>query len=175
MALPRERLLVLLLAHRAMLIGYITAIVREPHLAEDVFQNVALVVLKKGQQLTDETGFPIWARKVARLEAWNAVRKQRRGPEVLDAAVLDQLEAHWDATDDGPSDRAEALRRCLQRLTPRARQLIELRYVKNMGGRELAERVGRPLNTVYVALSRTYRALASCIEARLAREGGDHG
>jgi hypothetical protein len=32
-----------------------------------------------------------------------------------------------------------------------------------------------PLNTIYVSLSRIYRALAFCIQRRLAQEGLSHG
>ena len=46
-----ERIL-LLLKHRSMLIGYITLIVQDPHLAEDVFQEVAVIVFRKADALT---------------------------------------------------------------------------------------------------------------------------
>jgi RNA polymerase sigma-70 factor (ECF subfamily) len=166
-----DRAVVLLLAHRAMLIGYITSIVRDAHLAEDVFQNMALVVLKKGHQVRDEKGFPAWARKIARFEALNAVRKRRHTPELLDLAVLEMLEDHWQSSDADPAAVNKALCDCIERLSPHARQLIQLRYVEDLGAKAVAERLARPLNTVYVALSRTYRLLATCVQQRLAREG----
>jgi RNA polymerase sigma-70 factor (ECF subfamily) len=176
MSSDQDQLLRLLLAQRAMLVGYITAIVRDAHLAEDVFQNVALVVLKKGHLLEAADLFPAWARKVARLEALAALRKQSNAPQLLDQSVLDVLEDHWRTLDDTPlSLAAEALRECVQTLTPRARRLIELRYVEKVRGKDLAERFARPANTVYVALSRIYRTLSSCVKQRLASKGLMYG
>jgi RNA polymerase sigma-70 factor (ECF subfamily) len=171
----QDRLLVLLLAHRGMLLGYITSIVREPHLAEDVFQNMALVVLKKGHVIKEETQFPAWARKVARLEALTALRKRKNSPELLDQSVLDLLEDHWPAGDNSPHAAGVALRQCMERLAPRARRLIELRYIENVRPADLSAKFARPINTIYVALSRTYRLLATCVKERLAREGVAYG
>jgi RNA polymerase sigma-70 factor (ECF subfamily) len=168
---PRqERSVALLLSHRAMLLGYITAIVRDPDLAEDVFQNVALVVLDKAGDV-DGDGFPAWARRVARLESLAALRKRRRAPELLDQSMLDLLEDHWSAGDAAPAPARKALRECVEGLSPYARQLIRLRYAEGLSGQDVAERLNRSPNTVYVALSRTYRHLADCVERRLAREG----
>ena len=64
----QERTIALLLSHRAMLLGYITSIVRDPDLAEDVFQNVAVVVLDKAGAVEADKDFPAWVRGVARLE-----------------------------------------------------------------------------------------------------------
>ena len=58
-----------LLAQRGQLIGYIGAIVGDPHLAEDVFQEVALVVMRKSPVHEHEAGFSAWVRTVARYEA----------------------------------------------------------------------------------------------------------
>jgi RNA polymerase sigma factor (sigma-70 family) len=170
----QEKVVLLLLAHRAMLLGYITAIVGDAHLAEDVFQDVSLVVLKKGDALHDEGAFPAWARQVARLEALAALRRRKKHPEPLDPAVLELLDAHWRAGDAEPSAVRAALGECLRRLSPQARRLIELRYVDGLRGPQVAEHLARPLNTVYVALSRTYRFLGGCIRRRLACEGAAH-
>jgi RNA polymerase sigma-70 factor (ECF subfamily) len=169
---PRqERSVSLLLSHRAMLLGYIAAIVRDPDLAEDVFQNVAIVVLDKASAVTAADGFPAWARRVARLESLTALRKRKRDPELLDQSMLDLLEDQWSAGDADPAPARKALRECVEALSPYARRLIHMRYVQELSGQDVAERLNRSPNTVYVALSRTYRVLADCVERRLAREG----
>ena len=173
MGLDREQMLRLLLAQRSMLVGYITSIVREPHLAEDVFQNVAVLVLKKGHEVRAAGAFPAWVREAARREALAELRRQRHTRQLLDDSVLDLLEDHWSAHDNRPLVQAtEALRECTKKLGPRARRLVEMRYVQNLRGKDLAEKLGQPANTVYVAMSRVYRALSVCVKGRLAR-GGD--
>jgi RNA polymerase sigma-70 factor (ECF subfamily) len=170
---PRqERSVGLLLSHRAMLLGYIASIVRDPDLTEDVFQNVAVVVLDKAAAVANDADFPAWARRVARFESLGALRKRKRAPELLDPSVLELLEDHWSAGDAGPVPARKALRECLEKLSPYARQLVHMRYVEEMSAQEVAERLNRSPNTIYVAMSRTYRHLGDCVERRLEREGG---
>jgi RNA polymerase sigma-70 factor (ECF subfamily) len=168
--MDQDRLLRLLLAHRGMLLGYILSIVRESHLAEDVFQDASLIILRKGDVLQEDDDFPPWSRKVVRFEALNAVRKKNKSPELLEPAMLDLLEQHWCA-DEETEESTLALRECIDKLSPKARRLIELRYVAGIPGNVLAERLNQPANTIYVALSRIYRTLASCVKKRLACEG----
>lgn len=58
----------------------------------------------------------------------------------------------------------------MEQLTPNARELIDLRYARDIKGRALAEKLGRKPNAVFVALSRIHRTLSDCIQARLSRE-----
>src|SRR5438477_3331745 len=138
-----DRLLRLLLTHRGMLLGYILSVVRDFHLAEDVFQDASLVILKKGLRLQDESDFPAWARKVVRFEALNALRKENKEPELLEPAMLGLLEKEW-GKDTAPDQSRLALRECIQHLPPKARRLIELAYVAGMPGTNLAARLQHP-------------------------------
>jgi RNA polymerase sigma-70 factor (ECF subfamily) len=170
MGLDSDRLLRLLLMHRGMLLGYILSIVRDFHLAEDIFQDASLVILNKGLMLTDEAGFAPWARKVVRLNAMNALRKRNKSPDLLEPEMLDLLETEW-CKDARPEQSMLALRHCIQQLSTKAQRLIELRYVAGLPGSTLASRLNQPPNTIYVALSRIYRTLSACVKNRLACEG----
>jgi len=172
MALDQDGLVQLLMSHRAMLLGYIALIVGDPHQAEDVFQELAVVVFRKGTSLGGAEEFPAWARQVARFKALNALRQRLSAPKAIDESILDLLESRWSETDRvaGPVV-SDALRECLRNISPQSRRLIELRYGENLSGKALADRIGQQLNTVYVALSRVYRALAACVKHRMSREG----
>lgn len=166
MPLDRDQTLRLLLRERALVLGYIRALVRDRHLAEDVFQEVSVRALDKCGEIADEVHFQGWIRRAARFEALNLVRKRERGPEPLGEVLLDQLEGHWDnATAATPDERLETLQSCVGRLTPRAQSLVRLRYGEGLPGTKVAELVGMSLNTLYVALSRIHRALAECVRA----------
>ncbi len=169
MALNQEDTLRLLLANRAKLLGYIRSIVRNAEIAEDVFQNFSILLLNKHDQIEDEQGFMPWSLRAARFESMNAVRKHNRRETCLSEEALNQLDRQWlKAERAQSSDLLEALNNCLQKLTPRAQRLIRLRYTDNLSGRELAETVGRKVNSIYVALSRIYQNLNRCIQDRMA-------
>ena len=64
--------------------------------------------------------------------------------------------------------RADALRKCLDGLTDKARATIRMRYFEGLRGKQVAEKLGRKPETVYKALQRIYVTLADCIEKKLA-------
>ena len=172
MAIDSDTVLRLLLKDRAKLLGYIRSIVRDEHVAEDVFQNVSIVAVNKREEIESREHFSGWIRQAARFEALHELRRRDIAPITLDSTLLDLLEGSWSKQDTSHSaDLAEALRACLESLSPYAQQLVSLRYTSNMSGQKLADAVGRGLNTVYVALSRTHRVLADCMRRRLGEEG----
>ena len=166
----------LLLVNRAMLLGYINIITGDPTLTEDVFQEVSIVVMDKYGMVKDVDGFRPWARTIARYQALNAVNKRKSNPVVLSGKTIDLVDQAWEDCDreDPRVSTVAALERCVDKLTPRARELIQLRYYQDISGQDIAEKLSKPLNTVYVAISRIHRTLAECVQNELARGGVQH-
>jgi RNA polymerase sigma-70 factor (ECF subfamily) len=69
-------------------------------------------------------------------------------------------------------DTREALNKCTRQLRGRARQLVELHYVRELRPTRIAQQLGMSANAVFVALHRVRTALRKCVEARLAATGG---
>lgn len=176
MAVDQQVVLRALLADRTKLLAYIAAILPDEHLAEDIYQEVSLLAVRKHEQIQDDAHLMAWLRKAARLSALQVRRNQSRRPMLLDAVVLDALESHWnDQGRESSSDRMDMLRTCLEKLKGYPRDLIELRYGEGISGKALADRVGKKVETVYVALSRAHKNLVECVNRGLAREGFLHG
>jgi RNA polymerase sigma-70 factor (ECF subfamily) len=166
--IDQEPLIIQLLRERVKLLAYIRAIVRDDHLAEDVFQEIAVLAVRKRHEIRDERHFLGWMRLASRHQALKVLRR-RQHHLLLDEALLDRLEEQWAEQDhDSSADLLEALRYCLDRLSPYAQNLVKLRYAEGVSGERLAEIVDRSLNTVYVALTRIHRSLGNCIKQRLA-------
>jgi RNA polymerase sigma-70 factor (ECF subfamily) len=108
---------------------------------------------------------------VARDEAVTVLRRAGRQPMVFDGAVLDLLESDWQAQDVRQTqETVEALRRCIEQLTPNNQRILRLRYMQNLQGTQVASELGRKLDTVYKALTRIHKSLLDCIQHRLAAE-----
>jgi RNA polymerase sigma-70 factor, ECF subfamily len=161
----------LLLQHRFALLGFIRAHVRHGQDAEDVFQEVAEIIVQKlqaGEQVRD---FRAWSHEIARLCVLRYVRRQGRaarpfGEEltaIVDAAYLRAPEPATLAAE------AEALRRCLERLPARNRALLERRFVADESFAQIAAAVGATEAAVRRAVSRARLALSGCVERRLGR------
>jgi RNA polymerase sigma-70 factor, ECF subfamily len=98
------------------------------------------------------------------LKAGSAGRERSTAAEQL--ATLAEVEI-TEAVEDVAADRLAALRACLERLPAHTRQLIHLRYVEECPGEEIAKRLGRPINTVYVTLCRLHKSLGDCVRTTL--------
>lgn len=171
MALDCATAIKTLTAQRLSLLGWIRAMGCDEHIAEDVYQDVSILVVQKCGEITDVQHFGPWVRHAARLKALEAMRARKKIGLPLDDSTLDLIESEWQ-----PLGSAEAsnllywLRECLDQLSPYLRQLIELRFIDGLSGFALAEKMGRERNTVYVALTRSYKTLANCIRRRRSQE-----
>jgi len=91
---------------------------------------------------------------------------------VINTEALDRLGAEWQAYDAASGHAlVEALNACLAELTPNARRMVELRYLKGMSSGTVAETLGRRKDTVYRTLIRIRKTLGECVRRRTAEEG----
>jgi len=158
-----------LMTQRVKLFTYILSIVRDEHLAEDVLQEVSILALDRCGEIRDPACIPAWLRQAARFKALKAVSRHGRHPRTIDNEVLDLLEADWQEYDDtSTSSMTDMLRQCLSKLSPYARQIVQLRYGENLRSGQVAELLGRKAHTIYMALMRIHRELAGCMQRQMA-------
>jgi RNA polymerase sigma-70 factor (ECF subfamily) len=69
------------------------------------------------------------------------------------------------------SPRLEALESCLKRLDASGRELVQAVYNEGLDAAELAQRRGLAVQTIYNKLNYVRRALAECVQRRLAEAG----
>lgn len=149
----------------------IGSMVRDPQARQDILQDVALVLWKKFDEYDGVHSFGAWARGIAVRKVLQSFARARRVPVPVAPDVIESVIAAYDETEPGetePSERQEALRRCLERLPDASRRLIELRYGKSLKLREVAERVGSTLDAAHKALSRIRDRLRDCVQKETA-------
>ena len=155
-------------ARRAQVLGYLRVLVRDAHMAEDLFQETALVVIKSIDRFDPNQDFDAWVRGIARNLVRNAMRKAGRehlmASNVL-AERIDQAHANGSAHEsDGLSEQLEQLKNCLDKIQGPNRELLDLRYDRKLSLKSIAQSLGRSAGAVQVALSRIRKLLAGCIQ-----------
>ena len=164
-----------LVSERAQVLAFLRCMVRNPDVAEDLFQNVCVLALEKREAIQDEHHLRKWMRTTGRLEAMNFVRRRGNLQKSLDSGLLELLESSWDELDaDDSALRAAALRDCMDQLPPPARELVRKRYFEGIRYPQIAASLGRSVESLYVTFRRIHVALADCVSKRLAN-GVDHG
>jgi RNA polymerase sigma-70 factor, ECF subfamily len=162
----------LLMQHRAALYAFIFSCVRNHADAEDVLQSTTLAVMVSADQLPSLRAFLPWARDIARRRVLAHLRGTQR-EQACDPALVQALAeaaARLDVTEPAPTRQA-ALRQCLDRLPPKSRRLITMRYDPESGdAADIAARFGHSVQSVYARIKRIKAALRACVERRLARK-----
>lgn len=171
--MERDQILRSLTQERRMLQAAIRAMVADAYLAEDVLQEVFVVVMQQHEQFTAGTNFGAWAREIARRVTLAQLRKAGRYPAVLDPETLDLLEGSFDTPRETWENERSALNECVAALPEESRKVLNLRYVTNAPLAEIAAAVGRSGDGIKALLKRLRQALAECVTTRLRREAGE--
>jgi len=152
-------------AHRAMLRAFVHAVVRDPAIVEDVLSEAALAIATSYPKYDPALPFPPWARTITYRVAIDHLRKRGRVEIALPTEVLDYIGADFDsqANQARLDHRKELLRACLEKLNPRYRQLVALRYFEHLQPEIIAAKVNRSLSALYTVYSRIHTALHRCV------------
>jgi RNA polymerase sigma-70 factor, ECF subfamily len=155
-------------ADRFRLIAYIRALVGDPDLTEEIFQDVSVIVLQKIDAFDATRDLQAWCRGIARNLVLRERDRSKRLKVFANDAIVDLVDA---AFEERPEDltvdtQRSLLRRCIGNLAGTAREMLELRYQTGLSLRDIAGRLERTEGAVQVALSRIRKWLADCVQRR---------
>lgn len=158
--------------HDRWLYAYLMTLLGNPAHAEEVFQEVCVVLWREYEKFDPDTSFMKWASVVALNQVRKFRRSLRRNEAWLSDSVLDILAEQAVEQADVLEARRRALHECLTRLAPSDRELVRACYGETRTTmKDAAESLSRPVNTVYKAMNRIRRALHDCILRKLSSEG----
>lgn len=163
----------LLVRYRPKLLAYLLHLTGDLHESEDVLQELSVAVLEKPDMLTRAGDVFAYLRGVARHLAAGRHGGRIRAGEALRRWTEWAWEADPDdgTTDDDRERQVRALRLCRESLRDDVRRLVALRYDRGLDLDAISRAIGSRVGAVKVALLRARRALARCVQGRLAREG----
>jgi RNA polymerase sigma-70 factor (ECF subfamily) len=154
------------------LFSYLVTLLANPADAEEVFQEVCVVVWRLSDEFELGTDFVKWVSVIAHNQVRKFRREMHRSGFQLSDATCELLAVDAPRGADLFDFRREALQKCLGKLAPRDRQLVQRCYSHaDASFKAAADEMGRPVNTVYKALNRIRRSLHECIDRTLAVEG----
>ena len=173
MASSRDRLALLdelVRAHQARLRAYLFSRTGDIDAADDLAQEVFLVVFRLIDQYDRSRPAWPWLIGIARNELREHWRSAARDKvtDAIEALVADRLVAR--EGDEAPADRLpmDALAACIQKLPEHSRDLVRMIYSERINCAEAARRLQQKAGAVRVTIHRIRRALQSCVQSRLA-------
>jgi RNA polymerase sigma-70 factor (ECF subfamily) len=144
--------------------AYILAIIPDFHQAEDVLQQVAVVLVREYERFDSSKPFLPWALGIARNCALKSRRDvARRSKHVLSDAVLDGIQAAFEEHDDSLLAMRKFLRYCLNKQPRKVLELLQWRYAQDLSPTDVAAQMGITAGAVRAMLHRARQALRRCI------------
>lgn len=160
----RVRVVQVLSQYQVMIQAQARTICGDWQLAEDVYQEVAMIVAKDPDSVPDDNGVIPWLREITRRKSLEWGRKHRRMPQLLDDAILCQVaESVEPGSRESDSDLKERLEQCLGKLTTEQQSILYGRYHDGASGEEIASRTGRTVQSIYAILKRVRMAIERCV------------
>jgi len=167
----REQLALLWMRAQPSVSAFIRSLIPDYHLAQDVLQQTAVTVFRKFEEYDDARPFVAWAIGIARIEVLRIRHAESKRAAVFTAEQVDRIAAAFERVSPKVAPMHEALDDCVEKLSGRNRELVDMKYRDRMSIDGIGERVSMTPGAVKVALHRVRQALRECIRGRLA-EGG---
>jgi RNA polymerase sigma factor (sigma-70 family) len=165
-----EKLAILFERHHVMLYNFFLRLTGRQGPSEDLVQEVFVRILKYRQTYRSESKFTVWMYQIGRNAHFDYLRKQK--PEV---ALEDGFEEPADVNTPLPADKLDSeidaalLRRALDRLSVRKREILLLSRYEDMRYKDIAELMGVSLETIK---SSVHRAVKELRQIYLELQGG---
>jgi RNA polymerase sigma-70 factor (ECF subfamily) len=156
--------------------------------AQDVTQEVFLHVADRIRSFRGDASLTSWVYRVTVNLAIDARRRKARRPLLQSAAARDEPDPDLGAPRPGVSappgepgdavERSEAdvrVRQALDRLSPKLRAVVVLRYLEGLSYEDLADVLQMSIGTVKSRLSRAHGALERILGPYVGRPPGEGG
>jgi RNA polymerase sigma-70 factor, ECF subfamily len=136
---------------------------------DDVIQNVGVVLWEKFDAYQPEESFIRWAFGIARLEMLKFRQKQGRRAVELQAELADLAADEIGRISETADVLSEALRKCIEKLSPWNQVVLRQRFEAGKSVREIALGFNRTESAVYKTLQGIYDTLYECVQTEVPR------
>lgn len=154
----------LLTKHQSRLYSYIFSLTGNATQAEDILQETNTVLWQKRESFQAGGNFPAWMLKTAYLQVMAWRQKRVREKLVFDSPLVQELSREAEERAEHSGQRQLALRNCMEKLSPRHRDLVLRRYSAESSMDRIGEELGLSSDAVKQALYRARAALIECMK-----------
>ena len=150
------------------LYAFLLILVHNQSDAEDLLQETASTMWEQFDRFEEGTNFGAWAVSIARIKALEFLRKNKRTRMVFEEKYYDLISDQARQSTENQADRIEAMQYCLEKLPEKDRNLLTMRYKKNIPLKRISQITGRSSSGICQSFARIIVMLRSCMTRRLA-------
>ena len=159
------------------LLRFVLRIARRPDIAEDVINDVMMVVWRTAGDFAGRSRASTWIHGIAYRRTLQSIARDRTRPETVTLDDADLVDTVTPEDIAGTSMDRRRLQRMLGQLSASHRTVIELTYFYGYRYQEIAEVMGCPVDTVKTRMFHARAKLRDLLEKKPTRteNGGDDG
>lgn len=150
--------------------SYLLIMLHNRESAEEVAQETAMILWSRFDEYEQGTNFGAWAITIARLKAFEFLRKRRQSHMIFDDRFYEQVSDRAGESSEDLPKRIDALNACLRKLSEKQIALLSMRFKKNISIKKIAQITGQPAGSLYHRFSRIHRGLRICVEKQLIQQ-----
>jgi RNA polymerase sigma-70 factor, ECF subfamily len=162
-----ERFLQLFRRNEERIFGFILKLLPNFSLAEDIMQDTMMIMWRKFDDFEEGTCFAAWGMQIARYKVMEFHQHNKKHIVVhFNDEILKEL-----TTDDssvGSKNRyLVALHGCVNKLKDQNKEIVMLRYLKEMSSKQVSVQMGVSTNVIYKNIAKIHYLLQECVEKTL--------
>ena len=143
---------------------YLSKLIRQRELIEEVLDDVMLVVWQNASRFNNTSRLSTWIFGIAHNKALKALaRSSNRSPDVLLTMPEEAIDREGPEEAMTRQELRSTLARALEALSPEHRAVVELTFYHECSYQEIAEITGCPVNTVKTRMFHARRRLAQLL------------
>ncbi len=147
--------------------GFIMSYVADWNLADDIFQETTVILWEKFQEYTPGTDFLAWAFKIAHFQVLSHIKKDKTKRKYFTSSTLEKLSDIAEVSAKESQKPLEALRKCIEKLSQRSKNLLALRYEDGQTVQKIARRTEKSVNILYKEYKKIHVALFKCVSRKM--------
>ena len=147
--------------------GFVGAFIHNFSDAQDIVQEVAKAAVEAIDSYDLDKPFTPWILGVARFKVIDHLRKHGKDRHIFDNDAINRVAGAYAKRNDELDHMKSALADCMQSLSKRERQALDLRYVDDAKPAEIAKQMSVNAVTARVLLHRIRQALADCVKRKV--------
>lgn len=156
--------------HEPVIRAFVRRLVPSRTDADDVLQEVAIVLWEKFDEFREDGDFRAWACGIAKFKVLSRLRDLSRDRMVLSTDVIEIIAISSPEDEFQLQRERDMLEFCFKKVPPKEQELLAKAYDAGAKIQDVATQSGRSVSGFYQWLYRMRHMLLDCIRRELARE-----
>ncbi len=166
---PDENFLALLMANQKRIFGFIQSLIPSDSDADDLFQETVMYMWRNFDKYRSGSNFSAWGIQVARYRIMKFRENNKKSCLHFNDELFNRiLEYTEKQSPDMVTEQLKILDGCIDKLKETDKQIIRMRYSRDMTTQSLANTFGRTIQGLYKTIARIHLVLVECVKRSIA-------